>query len=316
MKYTIIRPADHEGWLEERKKGIGSSEAGTIMGVNKWDTPYQLWARKTGKLPPVEMNETMELGHYLEDTVAQIFAQKTGNIVDNDSAGDWLAVSDTKDYLRVSPDRLYRTPDEDPEGGFNHIVEIKTTSLPVDPDNPPLYWYYQLMYQMGVMGLKSGCIAWLSTSPKFHFGYTEVQFNEYIYNLLEQRIDSFWNVNILQDIAPEEETSDDILLKYPTSKEEKKVIATAAMMKKIDSLANLKKSITSMKSQEDELCKDIKAQMKDAETIITKDGKLLVSWKTMKDSVSFNEAAFKESNPEEWKKWCVTKKGTRKFIVK
>ena len=71
-----------------------------------------------------------------------------------------------------------------------------------------------------------------------------------------------------------------------------------------------------MKSQEDELCKDIKAQMKDAETIITKDGKLLVSWKTMKDSVSFNEAAFKESNPEEWKKWCVTKKGTRKFIVK
>lgn len=33
MSYTILRPATHEEWLEEGKKGIGSSDAGTIMGA-------------------------------------------------------------------------------------------------------------------------------------------------------------------------------------------------------------------------------------------------------------------------------------------
>ena len=42
MAYRVIRPATHQDWLDERKKGIGSSEAGTIMGVNLFDTPYKL----------------------------------------------------------------------------------------------------------------------------------------------------------------------------------------------------------------------------------------------------------------------------------
>lgn len=66
MAYVIVRPADHQGWLAERKKGIGSSEAGTIMGVNKFDTPYRLWRRKREIDPPVQTNEAMELGHHLE----------------------------------------------------------------------------------------------------------------------------------------------------------------------------------------------------------------------------------------------------------
>lgn len=33
MAYRVIRPATHQEGLDERKKGIGSSEAGTVMGV-------------------------------------------------------------------------------------------------------------------------------------------------------------------------------------------------------------------------------------------------------------------------------------------
>ena len=44
MAYRVIRPATHEEWLDERKKGIGSSEAGTVMGVKKgavaWISSY------------------------------------------------------------------------------------------------------------------------------------------------------------------------------------------------------------------------------------------------------------------------------------
>ena len=53
MAYRVIRPATHQEWLDERKKGIGSSEAGTVMGVNHFDTPYKLWRRKTGVDGPI-----------------------------------------------------------------------------------------------------------------------------------------------------------------------------------------------------------------------------------------------------------------------
>ena len=69
MSYTILKPATHEEWLEERSKGIGSSEVGTIMGVNHFDTPYRLWRRKVGIDGPVESNEAMEMGHLLDHII-------------------------------------------------------------------------------------------------------------------------------------------------------------------------------------------------------------------------------------------------------
>lgn len=48
MANTIIRPKDREEWLQVRKSGIGSSEVATIVGLNPWETPYQLWRRKVG----------------------------------------------------------------------------------------------------------------------------------------------------------------------------------------------------------------------------------------------------------------------------
>lgn len=48
MSNIVIRPKDRAEWLEYRKDGIGSSEVATILGLNPWETPYQLWRRKKG----------------------------------------------------------------------------------------------------------------------------------------------------------------------------------------------------------------------------------------------------------------------------
>ncbi|EKC56536.1 hypothetical protein OBE_11012, partial [human gut metagenome] len=39
----IIKYKSREEWLQNRSKGIGASEAGTVLGLNPWETPYQLW---------------------------------------------------------------------------------------------------------------------------------------------------------------------------------------------------------------------------------------------------------------------------------
>ena len=38
-----------EDWLEERKKGIGGSDAATILGLNPYKTTIELWEEKTGR---------------------------------------------------------------------------------------------------------------------------------------------------------------------------------------------------------------------------------------------------------------------------
>ena len=108
--------------------------------MNRFDTPYSLWRRKTGVDGPIPQNEAMEPGHHMEPSVVTMFASRTGAQVCRNSEGDRIAVDKKRDYLRVSPDRLYY------DDGARHIksnlriLECKTTSVAVDPEDFPVYW--------------------------------------------------------------------------------------------------------------------------------------------------------------------------------
>ena len=65
-------------WLEERRKSIGGSEIGAILGLNQYAGPFSVWANKTGKIPDAEPNEAMRQGADLEDYVARRFSERTG----------------------------------------------------------------------------------------------------------------------------------------------------------------------------------------------------------------------------------------------
>ena len=73
MARIIISTKDmpREEWLEYRRLGIGGSDAGAIIGMNPYATPYSVWADKTGRLPEKEDNEAMRQGRDFEDYVAK-----------------------------------------------------------------------------------------------------------------------------------------------------------------------------------------------------------------------------------------------------
>ena len=221
MSYRVIRPATHEEWLEERKRGIGSSDAGTIMGASPFQTPYGMYLLKTGRAEPVKESDAMFNGHILEPAVAEWFSGKTGSIVDITSEGDWMAVDTERDYLRVSPDRLYwpkGTPAAEQTMRNARVLEIKSTSKTVDKDDLPDYWYCQIQYQMGIMGADAGTLCWITGSPTLHFDYAEVPFNRPFFGALIERIDRFWNENIGKDIPPADTNAADTLRRYPKSR--------------------------------------------------------------------------------------------------
>ena len=76
-----VKTANHEEWLKLRSKYIGGSDAAAVVGLNSYSSPYALWAEKTGRVPGFAGNLACEVGTYLEEFVAQKFAQVTGKKV-------------------------------------------------------------------------------------------------------------------------------------------------------------------------------------------------------------------------------------------
>jgi putative phage-type endonuclease len=70
---------DRQAWLEERKKGIGASEAAAALGLSPFESPRELYLRKLGLLPEIEETEAMRLGTLMEPVIAEEYTRRTGN---------------------------------------------------------------------------------------------------------------------------------------------------------------------------------------------------------------------------------------------
>ncbi len=76
-----VSTKNHQEWLELRSHYLGGSDAAAVVGMNHFSSPYALWAEKTGRTPGFEGNLATEVGTFLEEFVAQKFAQETGKKV-------------------------------------------------------------------------------------------------------------------------------------------------------------------------------------------------------------------------------------------
>lgn len=99
---TKVKTTTHEERLEERKKSLGGSDVGAVLGMNEYSSPYTVWAEKTGKLPAFEGNEWTRLGNDLEGYVADRFSEASGLKVVKDNS-TWR--NDKYPHLHANIDR-------------------------------------------------------------------------------------------------------------------------------------------------------------------------------------------------------------------
>ncbi len=129
--------ADTDEWHNTRSTGIGGSDVSAICGVNKYKSPFQLWAEKTGRYHEEVDNEAIKWGNRLEPVVAEAFAEETGLIV-----LEWPVTlrSRTYPWMLANMDRLYgghsekagfvsRWTGEVPPTDVEGILEIKTSGI-------------------------------------------------------------------------------------------------------------------------------------------------------------------------------------------
>ena len=314
MANYILRPKTRTEWLELRKTGIGSSEIGTILGLNPFETPYQLWRRKKGIDAPKEENFAMRAGHYLEDAVSLFYRDETGKDIIKSSKGDWLIVNKDREYLRVSPDRTFWIPGRPHNQHNKGILECKTTQMQVDENDIPKHWFCQLQYQLGVAEYECGALAWLTQGREF--GYNDIEFDPEFFAWEVENIEEFWKRYIIGDEEPLAINTADILLKSPAHVPGKEVVATPELMEAVEQLREIKAKGKLQKSEQGELEEELKMAIGDAEKLVDANGVTLATWKQAKGSTKFDERAFSDAEPDLYAKYLRPVAGSRRFLLK
>lgn len=258
MSVIEIKFASREEWLALRKNYIGGSDAGAIVGLNPYSSPFAVWAEKTGRTEGFAGNLITEVGSYLEDFVADLFTKETGKKVRRKNR---MLVNDEYPFACADVDRMVV--------GEKALLECKTTnSFPVmrklrDGEYPE-QWYAQMTHYLAVTGLERAYLAVLINCRDFKI-YT-LERNEAEISALMMQEGIFWTCvandtppaidgteateTALQSAYPE---SDGSSVYLPELNQQLRQRAALAAAKK-----DLEKDITAIDNQ-------IKAEMQEAE---------------------------------------------------
>lgn len=151
---------DRKQWLEERKSGIGGSDAAAIIGLSDWESPYSVWADKMGYLPAKEDSEAMRQGRDLEAYVAGRFTELTGKKVRRNNK---MQRHPVHTFMLANIDRDIV--------GERSGLECKTTSVmntrKFKGGEFPVHYYCQCVHYMTVLNYTRWYLAVLVLNAQF-----------------------------------------------------------------------------------------------------------------------------------------------------
>ena len=314
-----ITSKTHGEWLKIREEGIGSSEVATVLGVSPYDTPYQLWLRKTGQVKAVEQeNFLMKAGHYLEDAISRFCADDAGLEIVKNSAAEFVVVDSKKPFMRVSPDRYAYPIGAKKNAHSRSIIECKSTQKTVDPDNIYQHWFLQCCYQMHVTRTETAHLAWLTQGRDF--GYKTLVYDADFCKFIEEEVERFWVDCVIGGREPALSPVD-VIVKYPRHADGKKAYANDEIVQIWSDLKDTNAEISRLNGIKESLEEHIKATMLDAESLVIPAEKdtaerVICTWKAPKPSQKFDEKKFKESSPDVYAQYLVNREGSRRFLCK
>lgn len=155
MPVLAVTAVQSVAWHEDRRGGIGSSDAPIITGDAPWGDLLTLYAVKAGIIdePGIDTDQT-RWGLRLEDVVAEWVTESTGRKVRRvkrrlrHKALPWMRASLDREYV-----------------GEKRILEIKTRRYPTDEWGPagsaeiPAHYLIQVQHQLAVSGYQAADVA-------------------------------------------------------------------------------------------------------------------------------------------------------------
>lgn len=286
MPITKVKTENHEEWKALRGQYIGGSDAAAVVGLNPYRSPYSLWAEKTGRVPGFEGNLATEVGTYLEEFVAQKFAEETGKKVRRanqsflNSDYPWAIANIDREIV-----------------GEDAGLEIKTTSemnlKKFKGGEYPAQYYCQAVHYMAVTGKKRWYLAVLIGNREFRW-FTIERDEDEIKALMDAE-KSFWEY-VRKDAPPLTDgtaaTGEAVLTMYPDSDGEEITLYLYEDMaaRYMETCRRIKE----LEQERDAHANAIKNYMQTAER--AEGDRFRVSWKTSSRS-TFDHKRFQRDNP-------------------
>lgn len=193
---SAMTPAQREQWLEERRKGIGSSDAAAIIGLDPYKSPLQVLFDKLGMMQEKEINEAMRFGIEAEQYVADRFTEATGK--ETVTFVNSISANPKYPFALASIDRFI--PAE------QTFVEIKTTSMwnlgKFKDGKYPAHYYVQCVHQMAVLDVLYCYLA--VYIPQVEFKWFKIERNMEEEEALMQAEKEFWENYVLKKVIPQD----------------------------------------------------------------------------------------------------------------
>lgn len=193
-------------WAKLRHDSIGGSDAGAIMGMNKYRSRYELWGIKAGLYEPdTIINERMFCGNLLEAGIfegAKYWQNDIETTINNYyelekevnriEPANYMIYSKEYPFISANLDGIIKEDSTYPERG-DGILEIKTMSGWMHDQYEgglPPYHYIQLQHYLMVTGFSWGRLFVVVDSNRL-FVYDFERNDEIIKDLLEKELE-FW----------------------------------------------------------------------------------------------------------------------------
>ena len=206
-----ITQLSEEEWLRQRAKGIGGSDVAAVLGISPWKTRRDLFYEKTG-VQPVLPDETnwvaKEVGHRLEELVAEIYRRKTGYAVYPIRK---IFQHPLYPFLIADVDFFVQKPD-----GTRGILECKTSNFMAKDKRAdgavPRYYEVQGKHDLSVTNLDFAAFACLFGNSEGDFLMREVGRDLEEEEMTIVELKHFWRDFVAANVEPPYTEAGDLVL--------------------------------------------------------------------------------------------------------
>lgn len=321
IQKILTRGMSREDWLEERRKSLGGSDMGAVLGLNRYRSPYTVWAEKTGRIGDEPENEAMRVGRDLEPYVASRFEEASRKSV---RRMNYLLRREDCPHLHANIDRQVL--------GESSGLECKTASAlnlkRYDGGDFPESYYAQCVSYLAVTGWQRWYLAALVLGKGFYcYQITTVKDDEtpewcessvYVspeeIEAVKRCAEDFWHDYVESDSPPPmdgaESTTETIATIYEGGGGEVELFGRESLIEQYQYLMNRKKAI---EKDADAIKQQLMTDLGDNERGCC--GKYTVDWKGQSRQ-TFDAKTFAKDHPEVDLSAYYKTTNFRKFAVK
>ena len=284
--------------LENRRIGLGGSDASAVLGLNHFKTPLQVFMEKVQGLTGFdeqEDNGPSYFGNILEPIVAEEFSKKTGLQVEIKSE---QLVHPEYPFIIGNLDRFIV--------GENAFLECKTTSAWNDKfwegDEVPLAYIIQCMHYMALTGFDAGYIAVLIGGNQFK--WKKIERNEELIKKIIDKEVFFWKEFVEKKVPPVVDgspaSSELVKFLYPKAKDGEVIRLDEKFNDSLSRRETLKEELKKLQFEYDEIENTVKMFMGEFPAAINDVYK--IDWKNV-SQMRLDGKRLEEEMPDIYKKY-------------